>query len=384
MLPIRNLKRFVGKALKQPIYAIRVFEKRMAATFSYYFSAGRSSAPEAITFFLTRLCNLRCRMCGQWGDAGVARTEDIDKIKHWLSLDEIRTVLNEVRVFKPNITLFGGEPLMHPEAMEIIRSVKSSGLHCLIITNGTMLGSFAEGVVEAGLDELNISIDGGQALHDEIRGVPGVFDRIMAGIAEVNIFKRKLSKNKPLINIQCTISKYNYDRLEQLLEVARQANASSLTFHNLIFLGQDLIEKQKPVDALLGCSSKDWQGFVFEPGIDSKVLYQKIDALLSRKYEFDVDFYPNFSLEAMKEYYGNPDYLPSEYAARCISPWVCTYIFPDGEVRPCLNCTFSYGNIKTGNFAKAWNSERAVFYRRTLKKQGLFPACRRCTELYRY
>ncbi len=29
-----------------------------------------------------------------------------------------------------------------------------------------------------------------------------------------------------------------------------------------------------------------------------------------------------------------------------ISPWLVAYVFPDGEVRPCLNCNYSYGNIE--------------------------------------
>jgi len=384
MIPLRNLRRFVDKAVKQPGYAVRVAVKRLKAYAAYKRAKGTSPAPEAITFFLTRLCNLRCKMCGQWGDAGVTKKEGGEALKDVLPEDTVRRVLDEVEGFKPNITLFGGEPLLHPQIVDIMKAVKDKGLHGLCITNGTLLDRFAREIVEMGWDEVNISLDGDRALHDEIRGLPGTFDRIMGGIGAVNAAKKELGLKKPLINLQCTITQYNYECLEVLLDVAEKAQANSLTFHNLIFLGKKVMEEHKRVDEMLSCSSRDWEGFIFDPAIDPKKLFAKTREILSRPASFSVDFYPNFTEKGMAEYYLRPDYLPSEYAPRCVSPWICGYVFPDGGVRPCLNCSFAFGNVKEANFLKIWNSADAVRYRQALQKEGVFPACRRCTELYRY
>lgn len=386
MIPFRNFKRFFQKGLKQPLYAARVAGKRLGAYVAYTFKRGKVSAPEAITFFLTRVCNLRCKMCGQWGDHGITKTQGADDIKAWLSLEEIKGVIDGIAPHRTSVTLFGGEPFLHPQIIDIIDAVKKAGLHVLVITNGTLLERFADSLVALNLDELNISIDGGKILHEDIRGLPGVFDRIMAGIDKVNAAKKKQGRSAPLINIQCTISRFNCDRLEELLDVARLAQANSLTFHNLIFLTPELIARQKAFDDKLGCSSRDWEGFVFEPGIDPKKLFDQLAQVKdkARTEKFSVDIFPNFSKKGLAEYYQNPDYLPSEYAPRCVSPWVCAYVFPDGEVRPCLNCSYSFGNVKTTDFLKIWNGPLAVRYRQELKKEGIFPACRRCTELYRY
>ncbi|HAH20733.1 MAG: hypothetical protein A2Y00_07410 [Omnitrophica WOR_2 bacterium GWF2_43_52] len=383
MIPLRNVGRFFQKTLRQPWYALSVGLKRAKAYFAYNFSNGTSAYPEAITFFLTRLCNLRCKMCGQWGDSGASKTHEHSALSTRLSLVEIKKVLDEISRFKPHITIFGGEPLMHPEALEIMRSIKAKGLHCLIITNGVMLSNFAENLVNAGIDELNISIDGQRELHDHIRGLAGAFDKIAGGVDSINDFKKKFSKNKPLINLQCTINQYNYERLDELLEVAARFKANSLTFHNLIFLNQGAIERQKKFDGLLGCSSKEWEGFVFEPGIDPQKLYQTLKAVLSQKHPFKVDYFPNFSKESLTAYYDDA-YMPENYGRRCVSPWMCAYIFPDGEVKPCLNSSYSFGNIKENDFSEIWNSKKAVEFRRLLKKNKIFPACVRCTELYRY
>ncbi|MGE5280061.1 MAG: radical SAM protein [Deltaproteobacteria bacterium] len=374
----------MGKAVRQPGYAIRVALKRLRAYAAYKNADGRGPAPEAITFFLTRLCNLRCRMCGQWGDKGVTKQEGGAALADALPQETVGRVLEEVEGFHPNITLFGGEPLLHPAILPIMKSVKEKDLHGLVITNGTLLDRFAVDLVTMGWDELNISVDGDGALHDEIRGLPGVFGRIMNGIREVNAAKKELGRKKPLINLQCTVTRYNYERLETLLDVAREAQADSLTFHNLIFVGRKALDEHRRVDAMLGCSSRAWEGFVFDPGIDPKKLFVKMQQVLGRPAPFSVDFYPNFTEKGLVEYYMRPDYLPSEYAPRCMSPWVCAYVFPDGGVRPCLNCSFAFGNVKETEFLKIWNSPDAVRYRQALKKEGIFPACRRCTELYRY
>ncbi len=90
-----------------------------------------------------------------------------------------------------------------------------------------------------------------------------------------------------------------------------------MTFHNLIFLSNDVIEKQKKIDELLNCSSLDWSGFVFEPGIDVSILGENLKRSSLLNAEFSVDFYPNFSKAELKNYYENPCYYQTGLNARC-------------------------------------------------------------------
>lgn len=384
MFPLRNIKRFFQKATQQPGYAFSVALKRFRAYRAYNRGNGRSSYPEAVTFFLTHRCNLHCAMCGQWGEGGVTKKQSAEFLSRELSREDLFSIIDDISEFRPNITLFGGEPLIYPHTLELILHIKQKGMHCLMITNGSLLERNANNIVNCGLDELNVSLDGNGLLHDRIRGMPGLFEKIIRGLEEVNRYKGISRKHKPLINLQCTINKENYQYLEQMVDVAKRVKANSLTFHNLIFLNRQIIEKQKPFDALLGCSSANWEGFVFGPEIDPKTLYEKIKEIRSVKYDFKVDFYPNFSAEGLSDYYNNPEYKPLEYPGRCVSPWIAAYVFPDGEVRPCLNSSFSFGNIKENKFSVLWNSEKALRYRKLLKENKMFPACVRCTELYRY
>ena len=95
MVPWRNFKRFSNKVLKQPGYTAKVLTKRVKAFLYYYFCQGKSSYPEAITLFLTHRCNLRCKMCGQWGDSGVTKKMSHDSIKEELPFREYKKFIDE-------------------------------------------------------------------------------------------------------------------------------------------------------------------------------------------------------------------------------------------------------------------------------------------------
>ena len=384
MIPLRNIKRFASKVTRQPFYALRVGGKRIAAYAAYHAAGGRAPLPESVTLYLTHRCNLRCKMCGQWGEEGTSKNLSPAQIAEQLSWEELRGLIDELAVFKPNITLFGGEPLLHPHCVDLIDYIHGKGMHTLMISNGSMLNGCASGLVNAGLDELNVSLDGYGRLHDEIRGLPGLFDKIFGGLRQVQAVKRESGRRKPFINLQCTMMKDNYLQLDGVLRAAAELQADSVTFHNLIFLSEPLLRQQQVRDADLGCRSDDWRGFVFDPGIDVERLIREIASVKAKDWPFAVDFYPNLSQQGLREYYADPSYKPSEYAARCLSPWIVAYVFNDGSVRPCLNSTYALGNIRQESFSSTWNSEKGQHYRRALKKDGVFPACVRCTELYRY
>jgi hypothetical protein len=78
----------------------------------------------------TSACNLACDGCYRENVAGGHKT-----------LDEVRT---EIETFKrlrncDGISIAGGDPLLHPEIVEIVRSVAASGIKPILNTNGAAL-----------------------------------------------------------------------------------------------------------------------------------------------------------------------------------------------------------------------------------------------------
>ncbi len=379
MFPLRNLKRNIYKFYRQPGYGTKIFIKRLKASFYYRWGRGRAPLPEAVTLFLTRKCNLKCRMCGQWGDRGVTRSSGVPEPD--MGYNEIKKIILSLARFRPSLTLFGGEPLLYRDIDRVIRLIKKNKMHCLMITNGYLLAEHAKIIAEEGLDELNISIDGPQEVHDSIRGIEGLFSKIKEGL---NTLQKYRENKRPLINLQTTITKYNVDSLEEMAEVAQEMGADSITFHHLIFLEKKDIEKTDEKYPELG--SRDWDGFVSSPEIDPEKLAVVIENIIKKRkeYKFNINIYPNFSREEIVSYYKDKRWFPPSYSGKCKSPWVCAYIFPDGELRPCLNFKYSFGNLREEDFRDAWNGESAAGFRKNLKKNSRFPVCSRCTEIFRY
>ena len=119
MIAQKNLIRNVKKALTQPGYAWHTALKRMRSYATYTFCDGYSAPPETISLFLTYKCNLTCYMCGQWGDNGAFKEFNNNTLREQLSFDEIKKLIDHLSPYKPNITLFGGEPMMYKDWTDV-------------------------------------------------------------------------------------------------------------------------------------------------------------------------------------------------------------------------------------------------------------------------
>ncbi|GJQ59451.1 MAG: hypothetical protein SCALA701_22520 [Candidatus Scalindua sp.] len=326
-------------------------------------------------------------MCGQWGEGGTSKRMTPEKLKSELTLKEIGEIINSVRPFKPTITLFGGEPLLYKEWDKVVSSIKRAGMRCNMITNGTLLEKNAVSIVNCGIDEIIFSLDGPRDIHDEIRNAVGTFDRAYKGLKLVRDLKEETASRKPVINISSTIFEANYKHLDEIITVAEELQASTITFHHLIFLDREMYNQHNDLFSNhFGLRCEDWGGFVREslPDIDVDYLIQKITELNSKRRNIDVSFYPNFTHEEIKKYYTEFVFNSSSYRKRCLSPWMVSYIFPDGSVRPCQSQNFSAGNVKEDSFRTIWNNKAYKRYRKITKETLTYPACSRCTELYRF
>ncbi|NVO66082.1 GTP 3',8-cyclase MoaA [Methanofollis tationis] len=126
---------------------------------------------------LTPRCNLNCIYCHAEGE--VAPRDE-------MSLDEIREILRvAAKLGIKSVKFTGGEPLMRRDILDIVRAVPP-GIESSLTTNGTLLGGLAQGLKEAGLSRVNISLDTLRTeRYKEIAGkdlLPKVLDGIQAAI----------------------------------------------------------------------------------------------------------------------------------------------------------------------------------------------------------
>ena len=387
MIPRRNLGRALKKAVAQPGYAFSAFIKRARSAWSYRRDDGVSYWPETISLFLTFQCNLRCKMCGQWGEHGTSKSMPKRLLQTKLSLEEIRALLDDVAGFTPTITLFGGEPFLHPDIIAVIQSIKERGMRCNMVSNCTLLEKHVDEVIDVGLDEIIFSLDGPREIHDAIRGREGIFDAASRSLKVLLARKQERKTRKPLININATIFEENYDRLHELAPVADELGAETITFHHLIFYHPRTCDQTDEIfQEHFGVTCPEWRGFADEklPKIDVDELLSEFELLRQHHGRTSVTIYPNFTEQEVRDYYTNFEFTPTSYKNRCMSPWMVAYVFPDGSVRPCQIMGFTAGNIREKAFTEIWNDEPLRRYRQQVKERGHFPVCTRCTEFCRY
>jgi GTP 3',8-cyclase len=130
---------------------------------------------------LTDRCNFRCFYCLPHGEPPIAPKEQM------LSYEEIEYVCEIfVDLGIEKIRLTGGEPMMRRDIETIIgklAKLKFAGLKDLALTtNGYFLPDRAQGLKDAGLDRITISLDSlKREIFKEMTGVD-VLDRVLAGI----------------------------------------------------------------------------------------------------------------------------------------------------------------------------------------------------------
>lgn len=138
---------------------------------------GVSAGPEQAEIRLLLACDQRCFFCNCDG-----RAPNLQK--------SLPAALGRARRFRragaTRLTITGGEPTLHAGLLRLIREAKALGFTTIgLQTNSMKLAEakYAEGLRTAGLDEVFASLHGSSAgTVDRITGLPGGFDRTVAGI----------------------------------------------------------------------------------------------------------------------------------------------------------------------------------------------------------
>jgi radical SAM protein with 4Fe4S-binding SPASM domain len=345
---------------------------------------GSSSYPRQISMKITNLCNLRCKMCGQWGETGYNWEKDKTELKNVVPLHVYKKMVDDVAKESPFIYIWGGEPFLYPDLMDLTQYMKKKGLTLSLVTNGVKLEDNAEQIVTDGWDALMLSLDGPEETHDEIRGVPGTFQKLKRGVHKINAYKKQQNTPFPFVMMLVTVTDENAGRLHEIFEVGRQFNADCMVVYYSWFTNQAIGKAHTSIfERELDTTPTCWKGYLFDhDNVDTDALVREIRKIRADEYEFPYIFIPNLRDEQIPEYYKNPGELFGY--GPCIAPWSVVELMPDGKAAPCRDYPdYIVGDLMEQSIHEIFNSERYKKFRRTLRSQkdGLFPICSRCCGL---
>lgn len=296
----KQLKSVINKFRRGVLATISGFSlnrAKLLLRYLWYNKIKKKVIPQVITVGVTYSCQCRCVHCSS-GVPELKQSLKDKEMKKW----QIKDLIDQaVLIGIPRITFFGGEPLLRKDIFELIRYANFKGMLTRINTNGLALN---EKVViklkNNGLTHCDVSIDDSNPeIHDKLRGVPGLFERVIKGI-------KLLKKHKMLCQIVTYAGKRNVTAgLERIIELGRKLQVTSVS---IVF------------PMATGC----W--------------FESFDELLSMEERAKVTDLADSNFVHIE--------IPTSKDRCNVVKKASLYVSPEGNVTPCPFIPWSFGNIK--------------------------------------
>jgi MoaA/NifB/PqqE/SkfB family radical SAM enzyme len=178
-------------------------------------SSKREKRLGTVILFVTSRCNAYCQTCfyhAELNNPGDMTFAQIEKISQTM----------------PHITdlwLSGGEPTLRKDVADIIDLfVRNNGVNRIIIPTNGLIKSRVFEIVDRALDHnpeidlyLNVALDGYGKTHDDIRGVPGNWEKTLDCIEFLYPLKEKY-RDRFRLNVNTVVCASNFVEIEKLAE----------------------------------------------------------------------------------------------------------------------------------------------------------------------
>ena len=202
-----------------------------------------------------------------------------------MSREVFEKLLNGIQEFPklPEIFFGGyGEPLSHPDIIDMIQRVKSFGVRVSLVSNGTLLSStLSQDLIKSGLDKLWVSLD--DIHQNSISGAPGTPARknVLKNLEGFLNLRHDLQIG-PELGLVFVLTKSNSSQVRDFLELGNMLGVKSFFITNLEALSEEMTSETpyKPdhfrrLSSFLSTQSnltKEFQGVVDDISIEGSLV----------------------------------------------------------------------------------------------------------------
>lgn len=304
--------------------------------------------PDYCDLILLENCMLKCKMCHMW------RCEkEIDLVSS-LYYEKFIEELYAYFGAQMQILFVGGEPLLKPGIIELVRGASEKGFFTSLTSNGYLIDrATAFQLMQARLSSIALSVDSiDPAVHDTLRGVTGVFARAMKALQYLNQYKYANQS----ICIVTTIMEPNLETILPLCDWAEKNESIACISFQVIsepfYTGEN--------DAWF----RD-EKFSFLWPKNTKRAHDVIDALIERKEKkFKIGNSVN-QLTMFKNYFEHPERFV-KYGG-CHLGFNSLSVNSSGDIFICFDQP-PIGNIMRDHIKDIWTAKRAESVRSRIKK----------------
>lgn len=171
------------------------------------------------------LCNLKCPLCP-------TGTGSLQRAQGQMKLDEFKHVIDHVSPWAYEVVLYNwGEPLMNHQIFEMVEYAHSKNLGTSMSSNLTVVRPGAiDSLVESGLENLTVSIDGAsQETYGKYR-VGGDFGKVMTNLRALLERREQLGRHNPIVEWQFIVMRHNEHEIEQARAMANDVGVDLVSF----------------------------------------------------------------------------------------------------------------------------------------------------------
>jgi MoaA/NifB/PqqE/SkfB family radical SAM enzyme len=313
--------------------------------------------PSNITFSVTNKCNSHCKTCFIW-DSNQHRS--LWKQKEF----EVWEFAKAFQALGRNVvwmTLSGGEPFLRKDLPEICEAAETCcdpkviniPTNCLL---PTVIRDSAKRIMQlCGKADfvINLSLDGVDKVHDEIRGVPGNFKRFLETYSYLSELKEEFPNLS--VGVHSVVSKFSLEGLKDVYDFVKTLNPDSY-ITEVAERRTELFNTDKDITP----SAADYTKFInsLSRSVREDYLKKKAKLLSKLTQAFRLTYY---QIAARNLAY-HIQTIP------CYAGITSCQITPYGDVWPCciLGYDMTMGNLRESNydFRKVWYSPEAQRIRR--------------------
>ncbi len=168
--------------------------------------------PIYVQYYITARCNLACEQCNIiYGNADVreATVEEVNKIAENLAHIGVSVVL-----------LTGGEPFVRKDLPEIVKAFHKQNIHVRLQTNGLASKENIKLCVEAGANDISISLDSLQPdIQDIINGeFSNSWEKALRAVSYVN----ELFPEDAFAAFGCVLAPRNFEQVPDVIRFATE------------------------------------------------------------------------------------------------------------------------------------------------------------------
>ncbi len=330
--------------------------------------------PINLTFSVTNVCQSRCKTCNIWE----IYKKNPEKRLEEMSLDEIEMVFRSIgHVYIFNVS--GGEPFLRPDFVEIVE------LACKYLTPGIIhipTNAIAKQQVEKKTKKIigllkrdypttrltiKPSLDHIDQRHDDIRGVPGNFEKVMSLFASLKALKTDHQKFH--VELGTVISRLNVKDIKEISSFITKLDPDSYR-NEIAEQRSEMLNTENCITPDADEYRKAIEYFVrqLKKNMKNRIFFHKITNAFRLEY-YDL---------AIKILDREKQVIP------CYAGISNAHMTPYGDIWPC--CTLGYdksmGNLRDYNydFTKLWNSGQADEVRKYIQAKRCY--CPMANQMY--